>query len=56
MISPEQRVAGHEAVVRTAREICPVAQKGNDESTCNLPTRRVQRHEKIAWMLRGMLQ
>ena len=52
----KQLVAGHEAVVRTAREIFPVAEKGNDESTCDLLTQRMQLHEKTAWMLRSMLQ
>jgi starvation-inducible DNA-binding protein len=52
----KQLVAGHEAVVRTAREVFPVAEKGNDESTCDLLTQRMQLHEKTAWMLRSMLQ
>src|SRR5690606_153670 len=51
-----QLVAGHEAVVRTAREVFPVAEKANDESTCDLLTQRMQLHEKTAWMLRSMLQ
>jgi starvation-inducible DNA-binding protein len=51
-----QLVAGHEAVVRTAREVFPIAEKGNDESTCDLLTQRMQLHEKTAWMLRSMLQ
>ena len=52
----KQLVAGHEAVVRTAREVFPVAEKANDESTCDLLTQRLQLHEKTAWMLRSMLQ
>jgi starvation-inducible DNA-binding protein len=52
----KQLVAGHEAVVRTAREVFPIAEKGNDESTCDLLTQRLQLHEKTAWMLRSMLQ
>ena len=52
----KQLVAGHEAVVRTARGIFPIAEKGNDESTCDLLTQRMQLHEKTAWMLRSMLQ
>ncbi len=48
-------VKGHEAVVRTAREIFPLAEKSNDESTCDLLTQRLQVHEKTAWMLRSML-
>jgi starvation-inducible DNA-binding protein len=51
-----QLVAGHEAVVRTARKVFPVAEKSNDESSCDLLTQRMQLHEKTAWMLRSMLQ
>ncbi len=48
-------VKGHEAVVRTARQVFPLAEKSNDESTCDLLTQRLQVHEKTAWMLRSML-
>lgn len=49
-------VKGHETVARTAREIFPAAEKGNDESTADLLTQRLQIHEKTAWMLRSMLK
>lgn len=52
----EQLVYGNEAVVRTAREIFPIAEKGSDEATIDLLTQRIQLHEKNAWMLRSMLQ
>lgn len=49
-------VKGHETVVRTAREIFPVAEEGKDEATCDLLTQRIQLHEKTAWMLRSLLE
>lgn len=49
-------VKGQEAVVRTAREILPVADKANDQPTLDLLTRRMEIHEKNAWMLRAMAQ
>jgi starvation-inducible DNA-binding protein len=51
-----QLVAGHEAVVRTARVVFPLAEKASDESTCDLLTQRMQLHEKTAWMLRSLLE
>ncbi len=48
-------VEGHEAVVRTARSLFPVAQKASDEATADLLTQRIQVHEKTAWMLRSLL-
>ncbi len=48
-------VEGNETVVRTAREIFPAAERANDESTADLLTGRMQRHEKVAWMLRSLI-
>ena len=48
-------LAGHEAVVRTARSVLPHAQAAGDEGTVNLVTERMAVHEKTAWMLRSML-
>src|SRR3989338_5642917 len=48
-------VHGNEAVVKTARAIFPMAERANDESTCDLLTQRMQVHEKTAWMLRSMI-
>ena len=50
-----QLVLGQETVVRTAREVFPLADKANDEPTADLLTQRMQLHEKNAWMLRSML-
>ncbi len=48
-------VRDQEAVVRTAREIFPLADAAADEPTADLLTQRMQIHEKTAWMLRAML-
>jgi len=48
-------VVGQETVVRTAREIIPLASAADDEPTADLLTQRMQLHEKNAWMLRSML-
>ena len=48
-------VAGHEAVIRTARDIYSVAGEGSDEVTLDLLTQRLEVHEKTAWMLRSLL-
>ncbi|AOI56662.1 DNA starvation/stationary phase protection protein [Burkholderia diffusa] len=50
-----QLVEGHETVVRTAREIFPIADAASDEPTADLLTQRLQTHEKTAWMLRSLL-
>ena len=51
-----QLVDGQEAVVRTARNAFSVAEKANDQPTCDLLTQRMQIHEKNAWMLRSLLE
>lgn len=51
----EQLARDQEALVRTAREVFPVADAANDEPTADLLTQRMQVHEKAAWMLRSML-
>ena len=48
-------IEGQEAIVRTAREVLPVADEASDEPTLDLLTQRMQVHEKNAWMLRSML-
>ncbi|EDX70612.1 Dps family protein [Coleofasciculus chthonoplastes] len=49
-------VEANEAVVRTAREAFPAAERANDESSVDLLTERMRTHEKTAWMLRSMLK
>jgi starvation-inducible DNA-binding protein len=50
-----QLVLGQESVVRTAREVFPLADSAHDEPSADLLTQRMQLHEKNAWMLRSML-
>lgn len=49
-------VSGHEAVVRTARNLFAVADDSNDQPTADVATQRLQIHEKTAWMLRSLLE
>jgi len=42
-------------VVRTARKVLALADAANDQPTVDLMTRRIQVHEKTAWMLRALL-
>jgi starvation-inducible DNA-binding protein len=49
-------VAAHESLSRNARERIKFVQKMGDEGTADLFIRRLQEHEKAAWMLRSHLQ
>ncbi|HEV2431325.1 MAG TPA: Dps family protein [Burkholderiales bacterium] len=49
-------IEGQEAVVKTAREVLPLAEKADDQPTLDLLTQRMQVHEKNAWMLRSLLK
>lgn len=49
-------IDGQEAVVKTAREVIPLADRASDEPTLDLLTQRMQVHEKNAWMLRSLLK
>lgn len=51
-----QLVAGQEAVVRTAREVLPIAEKAGDQPSVDLLSARMEVHEKNAWMLRSLLE
>lgn len=46
-------VAGHESVIRTARELVGTAEDAGDVATADLATGRIDVHEKTAWMLRA---
>lgn len=48
-------VEAHETVIRTAREVLATADEANDQPTVDLLTRRMELHEKTAWMLRSLL-
>ena len=49
-------IDGQEAVVKTAREVLPLADAADDQPTLDLLTQRMQVHEKNAWMLRSLLK
>ena len=49
-------IEGQEAVVKTARELLPLAEEADDQPTLDLLTQRMQVHEKNAWMLRSLLK
>jgi starvation-inducible DNA-binding protein len=51
-----QLVQGQETVAKTARKAFTVADKANDQPTADLLTRRMEVHEKNAWMLRSLLE
>jgi starvation-inducible DNA-binding protein len=48
-------VDGHEVLARTAREVFPLADKAEDEASCDLLTQIMRASEKTAWMLRSQL-
>ena len=51
-----QLVVGNETLCRTGRKVLGVADKASDDPTVDLMTRRLEIHEKYAWMLRSLLQ
>jgi len=51
----KQLVEGQESVTRTARGLFPLVDEANDQPTADLITRRMEIHEKNAWMLRSLL-
>lgn len=48
-------VAAHEATARTIRDTLPVVEGAPDQVSTDLLVRRLEVHEKTAWMLRSML-
>jgi len=49
-------VTDHETVIGTARSTLAVAEAAGDAASADLATRRIDIHEKTAWMLRSMLE
>jgi len=49
-------VEGHQVVAKTARELISVVEDAHDAPTADLLTRRMEIHEKTAWMLRSLLE
>lgn len=52
----EELVIGNECIIKTARETFPKVDAANDEATADLLTKRMETHEKTAWMLRSLLE
>jgi starvation-inducible DNA-binding protein len=48
--------ADHEAISTRARGIFAVIESANDQPSADLLTRRMELHEKTAWMLRSTLE
>ncbi len=46
---------GHELIVRALRQLSSLAEKHNDPATVDLMGRRLNVHEKFAWMLRSQI-
>ena len=51
----EALAVGHEATAATARSTLTSAEAANDAASADLATRRIDVHEKTAWMLRSIL-
>jgi starvation-inducible DNA-binding protein len=51
-----QLTQDQETVAETARALIGVAEETGDQATADLATRRVEVHEKNAWMLRSHLE
>lgn len=52
----EQLVLDQETIVKNANTVFAVAEKANDQPTIDLMTRRMEVHEKAAWMLRSLVE
>jgi starvation-inducible DNA-binding protein len=49
-------IEASQIVTKSARKVLALADKANDQPTCDLMTQRLQVHEKSAWMLRSLLE
>ena len=49
-------VEAHGTVIATARDTLAAAESTSDAATADLATRRIDAHEKTAWMLRSLLE
>lgn len=52
----KQLIIAQEEVIRTARHMMPTVEEALDAPTVDLLTRRMDVHEKNAWMLRSILE
>ncbi|MFN7093851.1 MAG: Dps family protein [Burkholderiales bacterium] len=48
-------IVAHEIVIKTARQVLPLAGEADDQVTLDLLTQRLQVHEKTVWMLRSLI-
>ena len=55
VVMVERLVAAHELTARSLREALPIAESASDQVSADLLVRRLEVHEKTAWMLRSML-
>ena len=49
-------VADHEAIANSARNVIKIANDAEDDASVDLGVRRIDVHEKSAWMLRSHLE
>ena len=49
-------VDGHHAVTNVARAVVAATEQAGDVASADLATRRIDLHEKTAWMLRSLLE
>ena len=52
----QELLEGQETLIRTLRDLIALADSVRDESTADLATTRMKQHEKVAWMLRSLLE
>ena len=52
----QQLVDGHETAARTGRAVFKIADAASDQPTADLITKRLEAHEKTAWILRSLLR
>lgn len=49
-------LSGNEAMARACRALFALADKAEDQATCDLLAQRMRAHEKAAWKLRSLLE
>jgi starvation-inducible DNA-binding protein len=52
----KELISDHESIVRKARSAIENAEASKDYATVDLLTKRIESHEKTAWMLRSLLE
>ena len=49
-------VHDNDSISKFSRELTHIAEQADDDATCDLLTKRMESHEKNAWMLRSLLE